>query len=827
MYVIKQSTGLTVPFFAHDANGDGVTGLVDGGFTKRISKGSGAFGAMTVTITEMENGWYSFPLSGAHTDTSGLLTISFLHASIKSVNLQWRVEARLLDDLATPTNITAGTITTATNVTTVNGLAANVITAASIADGAIDAATFAADVDAEVRSYVGLASANLDTQLDDIDAAIAGIGTAGGAAINTDAATDNYAGGISGVTSGTTKVGTQTNTYTDASSVNGTYHTMTHTGDAIDIVYQFLTGGGTSPVSATWTGYVTGGNDTLTFSVWDHVGGDWESMATQLGQVGTANVVKNIPLYERHQGTSAAELGKVYIRLHCTGQSSPVLNTDQLYVSYSITSRTVGYANGAVWIDTNTGVAGADSFVHGVADNPVLSLADALTIATNNRLRKFEVGNGSSLTLAATTANKVFEGHEWVLALGGQNIASSMFIDASVSGTGTGSFAEFETCEIGTVTLDPCFMHNCSFGSTFTIGAAGDYFFYNCHSSVAGTSAPVIDMGAVGNVTISLRRWSGGLTINNISSGDVVSIDAVSGGTITLNGADGNVQVRGMVNVVDNRTGTPTLGTTNNMDARFDALDTAVATVGVDVVDLKTQIGTAGAGLTAVPWNAAWDAEVESEVNDALVVQRLDELVNADSDIDGAAPPTVGSVVHELMSKTAGSFTYDQTTDSLEAIRDKETDIEADTAEIGVAGAGLSNINLPNQTMDIVGNITGNLSGSVGSVTGAVGSVTGNVGGNVVGSVGSLGATAKSDVNAEVVDALNVDTYAEPGQEAPGATVSLAKKINYLYKFLRNKITQTSTTLSVYNDAETVVDQKATVSDDATTYTRGEIGTGP
>jgi hypothetical protein len=40
-------------------------------------------------------------------------------------------------------------------------------------------------------------------------------------------------------------------------------------------------------------------------------------------------------------------------------------------------------------------------------------------------------------------------------------------------------------------------------------------------------------------------------------------------------------------------------------------------------------------------------------------------------------------------------------------------------ALIGTAGAGLTNINLPNQTMDI----TGSLSGSVGSVTGAVGSV--------------------------------------------------------------------------------------------------------
>lgn len=80
--------------------------------------------------------------------------------------------------------------------------------------------------------------------------------------------------------------------------------------------------------------------------------------------------------------------------------------------------------------------------------------------------------------------------------------------------------------------------------------------------------------------------------------------------------------------------------------------------------------GGTGTALTAIPWNAAWDAEVQSEVDDALVVQRLDELLNADSDVDGAAPPTVGSVFHELMSKTAGSFTYDQTTDSNEAIRD-------------------------------------------------------------------------------------------------------------------------------------------------------------
>lgn len=84
-----------------------------------------------------------------------------------------------------------------------------------------------------------------------------------------------------------------------------------------------------------------------------------------------------------------------------------------------------------------------------------------------------------------------------------------------------------------------------------------------------------------------------------------------------------------------------------------------------------------------------------------------------------------------------------------------------------------------------------------------------------------------AEINAEVVDALNVDTYAEPGQGAPAATASLAAKINYLYKAWRNKKTQTATAFSLFADDALTVDQKATVSDDATTATIGEMTTGP
>lgn len=111
-----------------------------------------------------------------------------------------------------------------------------------------------------------------------------------------------------------------------------------------------------------------------------------------------------------------------------------------------------------------------------------------------------------------------------------------------------------------------------------------------------------------------------------------------------------------------------------------------------------------------------------------------------------------------------------------------------------------------------------------GSVVAA--SVTGNVGGNVTGSIGSLGATAKSDVNAEVVDCLATDTYAEPGQGDPPATASLMTKVGYLFKAFRNKTTQTATTYTLFADDGTTADQVATVSDDGTTFTRGEVGTG-
>lgn len=64
----------------------------------------------------------------------------------------------------------------------------------------------------------------------------------------------------------------------------------------------------------------------------------------------------------------------------------------------------------------------------------------------------------------------------------------------------------------------------------------------------------------------------------------------------------------------------------------------AGASVSADIAAIEAQtddIGAAGAGLTDVPWNAAWDAEVQSEVADALAV--YDPPTKAELDVLGTA----------------------------------------------------------------------------------------------------------------------------------------------------------------------------------------------
>jgi hypothetical protein len=149
----------------------------------------------------------------------------------------------------------------------------------------------------------------------------------------------------------------------------------------------------------------------------------------------------------------------------------------------------------------------------------------------------------------------------------------------------------------------------------------------------------------------------------------------------------------------------------------------------VDVVDgiadnilLDTaEIGTAGDGLTAVPWNAAWDAEVQSECADALTAYdppTKAEMDSAHSTTD-ALITTVDGIVDNILDDTAeigaaGIGLTAVTTQVWSAsVHPGSTgtglklyDISVDTAEIGTAGAGLTEAGGTGDHLDDLGGMS-------------------------------------------------------------------------------------------------------------------------
>lgn len=86
--------------------------------------------------------------------------------------------------------------------------------------------------------------------------------------------------------------------------------------------------------------------------------------------------------------------------------------------------------------------------------------------------------------------------------------------------------------------------------------------------------------------------------------------------------------------------------------------------------------------------------------------------------------------------------------------------------------------------------------------------------------IGALNDISPTEVNAEVLDVLTTDTFAEP-TGVPGTTVSLSEKIGRIYQALRNKVDVTATKKTFHNNADTAIWEKD-VSDDGTTYSESK-----
>lgn len=249
---------------------------------------------------------------------------------------------------------------------------------------------------------------------------------------------------------------------------------------------------------------------------------------------------------------------------------------------------------------------------------------------------------------------------------------------------------------------------------------------------LSGAAQTARDIGA--SVLLSSGTGAGQVSL---SSGAVTTgtVNDKTGYSLTANTGLGNQTANITGNLsgsVGSVTSSVTVGTNSDktgytlsspgVQAVWDALTSALTTIGsigkLLADNVNTSISSRSNHNAADVWAvAARVLTANTNLNDpsaaAIADAVWDEVLSGHlaGGSTGAALNAAGSAGDPWTTTLPGTYTGTQAGKVL-------SDILIDTAEIGVAGAGLTNINLPDQTMNIVGNITGNLSGSVGSVTG-------------------------------------------------------------------------------------------------------------
>jgi hypothetical protein len=362
---------------------------------------------------------------------------------------------------------------------------------------------------------------------------------------------------------------------------------------------------------------------------------------------------------------------------------------------------------------------------------------------------------------------------------GNPNAGATNASEVGGAGNGVGSYyVDLDTTDTGTA--GPLFVK----GTEGTIdNVIGIYLVVDAHNA-GFDGVPSVTAGAANGLPINGSNtgpvsWSGGWTITN-STGTALSLTSLGSNGAGL-AATGNGTGHGMLGISGfGATGDGLRGIA--LSTNGNGISGVGSGVGAGVLGLG---GTNGEGIRAVAQGIGIGLRVTSVSGDAISGIAL-------TSGNGLVLTATGASKHGAVvtGGTAG------VSDGIKAV--------AGTGGVDIRG-------------DITGDITGDVIGTVSTVTNLTNAATN----------GDLTATMKASVNAEMVDALSVDTYAEPGQGAPPATGSIVSKLGYVFKAWRNHSDQTDTLYQLYADDGVTVDQKAVVSDNGVTFDRGEVASGP
>lgn len=240
-----------------------------------------------------------------------------------------------------------------------------------------------------------------------------------------------------------------------------------------------------------------------------------------------------------------------------------------------------------------------------------------------------------------------------------------------------------------------------------------------------------------------------------------------------------------------------------------------------DVGNPTTVVGLTGTTIKTATDVETDTADIQSRIPAALVGGRMDASVGAMANNVMTAAAAAADLTTELQNglATAAALADVQTdTNDIQARLPAALTADAKRIRLDVAVGG---------TLQTAGDLAAMVETIDNLLDTEIAAILGDTGTDIPAQIAALNNLSAAQVNAEVVDALNVDTYAQPGQGAPAATTTIRLMLAYLYKWARNKRDNNGSVTQFYNDDAATVDHKQTTAESGGTVTVGEMATGP
>ena len=309
--------------------------------------------------------------------------------------------------------------------------------------------------------------------------------------------------------------------------------------------------------------------------------------------------------------------------------------------------------------------------------------------------------------------------------------------------------------------------------------------------------------GGVSRFTANaLENASGsGATVAQIQAGlgvhetTIATLASQTSFTLTAGSADDDAYNGFGCYVVDQSTSTQiALGTVDDYTGSTRtvtlAADPGIFTMatGDTVIMLPADLDSDGSGLTAIPWNSSWDAEVQSEVQDAIEANHLDHLLAVDYD-PASQPGTATALLNELIESDSGVSRF--TVNALEngpsgsgasaaAIADAVWDeAQADHTTAGTMGELATEIasiladTNELQTDDVPGLIAALNDLSAADIRTAIGLASANLDTQLAALPTAAENRAEMDSNSTQLAAIVADTNELQGDDVPGLIAAL------------------------------------------------------